>query len=375
MDEKSKEEQRNRYWRAAHKMVGHEEQKQRKADSARRRAERPGARRRQRDWHDDEAETFEKIKRSRPTTTRGPSRSAEELAALPQAVVTAVHQGRVILDNGETARVAGHLLVDTSFRLVVGDEVHFDSQGGQARIEARITRRTCLSRPDPGNPHHSLVIAANVDMAVIVVSSKDPPLRPGLIDRLLLAIEHGGATPVVSVNKLDLLVGTEEHQQLQRTLAPYRELGCAVFCCSAATGAGCEDLRNHIAGSACVFVGHSGVGKSSILNAIDPHGDRITGDVREHDGRGRHTTTSSKLRGLADGTRVIDTPGVRSFGLDALLPDQVRQGFAEFARFAAGCRFSDCTHVHEPDCAVQEAAANGALPAARYASYRRILDA
>lgn len=376
VDEKSKESQRDRYLRAARKIVGHEEQKQRKADSAKRRAERGNTRRRQRDWDDDDAGTFEKIRRSRPTkAARGPSRSAHELAALPQAVVTAVHQGRMMLDNGMTARVAGHLLVDPTFRLAVGDEVHFDSPGGQARIEARIARRTCLSRPDPGNPHRALVIAANVDLAVIVVAAKDPPLRPGLIDRLLLAIGHGGAEAVICVNKIDLLATEREHEDLEHTLAPYDELGCTVFRCSAATGVGCGDLREHAAGHTCVFVGHSGVGKSSILNAMDPLGDRITGDVREHDGRGRHTTTSSTLRVLADGTRVIDTPGVRSFGLDVMAADHVRAGFAEFAPFALGCRFADCTHMHEPECAVQDAAANGALSPARYASYRRILEA
>lgn len=380
MDEKSKEAQRNRYLRAAHKIVGHEEQKQRKSDSARRRAQRPSSRRQARDWDpaawaDGDDQTFEKIQRSHPTKrTSGKQKSGEELAALPTAIVTAVHQGRVVLDNGETARVAGHLLVDTAFRLVVGDVVRFGTHSGQARIEARDPRRSCLSRPDPGNPHHALVIAANVDLAIIVVAAKDPPLRPGLIDRLVLAIEHGGAAPAVCVNKFDLC-NEQERAEVAATVAPYRELGSEVFCCSAQTGEGCNELREFLAGKSSVFVGHSGVGKSSILNALDPHGDRITGDVRQYDGRGRHTTTASSLRDLPDGTRVIDTPGVRSFGLDGLSPGQVRDGFGEFARFAAGCRFSDCTHVHEPECGVREAAENGGLTLARYQSYCRILAA
>lgn len=380
MDEKSKEAQRNRYLRAARKMVGHEEQKQRKSNSASRRTQRSQSRRPSRDWDADSWEegddqTFEKIQRSQPTKrTGGTQRSADDLAALPTAIVTAVHQGRVVLDNGETARVAGHLLVDTTFRLVVGDVVRFETPSGQTRIEARDPRRSCLSRPDPGNPHHALVIAANVDLAVIVVAAKDPPLRPGLIDRLALAIEHGGATPAVCVNKFDLC-NEGERAEVEATVAPYRDLGCEVFCCSAATGEGCDELRSFIAGKGSVFVGHSGVGKSSILNALDPHGDRITGDVRQYDGRGRHTTTASSLRDLPDGTRVIDTPGVRSFGLDGLSAEQVRDGFAEFARFAAGCRFSDCPHVHEPECGVREAAENGNLTLARYQSYCRILAA
>ena len=116
------------------------------------------------------------------------------------------------------------------------------------------------------------------------------------------------------------------------------------------------------------------LGKSSILNVIDPSGTRVTGATREYDGKGRHTTSWSSLRELDDGTRVIDTPGVRSFGLDQLEPSEVRAGFAEFEPFARGCRYADCSHVQEPRCAVREAVSRDALSAERYASYLRILD-
>ncbi len=278
-----------------------------------------------------------------------------------------MHHGRVTLDDGETVSTAGQ-------DLAVGDEVALARTDGPARIESRIERRTCLSRPDPGNPNRSLVIAANVDVAVIVVAAKDPPLRPGLIDRMLFAIERGGVTPVVCVNKLDLLDHHRERDELERTMTPYVQLGHAVVFCSATTGDGIDQLRGHLAGCACVFVGHSGVGKSSVLNAIDPRGERSTGDVRQFDGRGRHTTTWSSMRMLEDGTRVIDTPGVRAFGLDKLDPAQVRAFFAEFVPIAGGCRYSDCTHIHEPECAVREAVEGGKLSIERYASYVRILS-
>ena len=147
-----------------------------------------------------------------------------------------------------------------------------------------------------------------------------------------------------------------------------------LFAASASSGTGLEELCAHLAGKTCVFVGHSGVGKSSLLNAIDPEGERSVGDVRTYDGRGRHTTTSSSLRPLGDGTRVIDTPGIRGFGLEHLDPAQVREGFPDLAAFARECGFRDCSHVHEPDCAVRDAVEDGRLSAARYGSYLRVLE-
>ena len=367
-DHKSKEEQRERHRRAMKRSVGYEEGKQRKAESAARRAERRSSVRQRHDWDEDD-ESFEKIRRTRRAPTGGKSASSDDptLIGLPWGIVAAVHYGRVTLDDGETVSTAGE-------ELAVGDEVALAQTDGPARIAARIERRTCLSRPDPGDTGRTLVIAANVDVAVIVAATKDPPLRPGLIDRLLFAVERGGVTPVVCVNKVDLLHHDHERRELDTTVEPYAQLGHAVFLCAATTGEGVDELREHLSGRTCVFVGHSGVGKSSVLNAIDPRGQRGTGDVRRFDGRGRHTTTWSSMRVLGEGTRVIDTPGVRAFGLDELSPAQVRAGFEEFVPISAGCRYSDCTPIPEPQCAVREAVEDGQLPAARYASYTRILS-
>ena len=239
------------------------------------------------------------------------------------------------------------------------------------RIEGVVPRRSCLARSDPGNPHRELAIAANVDVAVIVAAAVDPPLRPGLVDRFLLGLERGGIDPVVCVNKVDLL-DAEGARELEGLLVPYVELGLDVVRCSAAEGAGVDELRSLLRAKTCVFVGHSGVGKSSLLNALDPGGERSTGDVRAYDGRGRHTTTSSSLRELADGTCVIYTPGVRSFGLAQLTLPELRAAFPELEELASSCRFPDCTHVHEPDCAVEAALEEGRLHAARVDSYRRL---
>ncbi|MEZ5966458.1 MAG: ribosome small subunit-dependent GTPase A [Planctomycetota bacterium] len=368
-----KQRQLERFRRGMLHHVGHDEERRRKRTSKQRRAARGGSTPRARTWSDDEL-PFEKIVRGPQTVVCGTTSPADAGAAgLPQAMVAAVHHGRVHLDNGEVARVSGRLCVDPSFRLAVGDVVAYATTDGPARIEARLPRRTWLARPDPGNVHRELVLAANVDLGVIVVAAKDPPLRPGLIDRMLLALARGGVAAVVCVNKIDLLA-TDERTELTRTLAAYVDLGAAVVTCAAKDGEGIEILRRSLAGKTCVFVGHSGVGKSSLLNALDPGGTRAVGAVRAYDGRGRHTTTSSSLRQLGDGTRVIDTPGVRSFGLDAVDPVELRASFAEFDAFLGRCRFRDCLHWHEPDCAVREAAADGDLPPLRYASYLRILE-
>jgi len=370
MDEQDKERSWRRYKRAERHMVGRDEELRRKAEARRRRAHRGRDAPRSRDV--DDGETFAKIKRTRDDRRR---QEARDLTGLPRAVVDAVHRGRVCLDDGQEARLAGRLAADPEFDLAVGDEVAFSTTAGPARIEARLPRRSVLARRDPSHPARELVLAANVDVGVIVVAAKEPPLRPGLVDRVLLALVRGGVAPLLCVNKVDLLATPAERGDLDRALGPYHELGVPVCACSAASWRGIDDLRRHVTGKTCVFTGHSGVGKSSLLNGLDPDGMRSVGSVRTGDGRGRHTTTGSSLRTLADGTRVIDTPGVREFGLDRLDRSDVEAGFPEIAAVARACRHGDCTHVHEPMCAVREAVERGTLPAARLASYLRIVGA
>lgn len=370
MDEKDKQKQRDRFARYLKKHVDRDEQNRRRVSSRRRRADRrPGGPRRN-VWSEDEDVTFEKISSVR--RRGGSGRSSEVDPTLPHATVVAVHRGRVELDTGERARLSSHLALDPTLRLAVGDRVAFSSPGGQARVEAILERRTCLARPDPGNSNDEMIIAANIDLAVIVAAAADPPLRPGLIDRILLGLSRGGVDPAICVNKIDL-VHNRERQELETILVPYRELGIPVFTSSATRCSGLTELRRHLAGRTCVFVGHSGVGKSSILNALDPRGARTTGDVRA-DGKGRHTTTWSSLRDLGEATRVIDTPGIRAFGLERLDPAEVRDGFSDFAPFSGGCRYADCPHVRESECGVRDAADRGDLPRARYESYLRILE-
>lgn len=275
--------------------------------------------------------------------------------------------------GGEELEVtlAGDLQRASRSSLAVGDTALVQGEGDAARLVRVLPRRTLLSRPDPHDAHMERLIAANVDLVVIVVSVRSPPLREGLIDRYLVVADRGGADALVLVNKADLL--GEDREALEAILRPYADIGLRVLYTSAREGAGIEALRAAIAGRTTVFVGHSGVGKSSILNALAPDLALRTGEVNAWHGKGRHTTTASELHDLGDGTRIIDTPGVRSLGLTRVDAGALGWFFPEFEPFVGDCAYRDCTHDHEPDCAVRRAVEAGALPRRRFDSYLRLL--
>jgi ribosome biogenesis GTPase len=279
---------------------------------------------------------------------------------IAEAQVVSVSSGRCYAVNA-----SGLLSCRNQLPVAPGDFVALVE--GQ-RVKRILPRRTFLSRPDPMNPRLEKVVAANMDLVVVVVAVADPPLHPGLIDRYLIAIERGGAEAAICVNKCELGVG----ETVEQALLPYRSLPAPIVICSANSGEGLDELRTVIGGKLCVFVGHSGVGKSSLLNALLPGAGAATGGVSSGSGKGRHTTTRSQIYDLSGGARVIDTPGVREFGLWRLQPAEVRQYFHDFDEAAAGCRFSDCTHLHEPDCAVRAHAEAGLIAPARYQRYKSI---
>jgi ribosome biogenesis GTPase len=254
--------------------------------------------------------------------------------------------------------------------LAVGDRVVVGEESGAWRLQEVLPRRTVLSRPDPMNPRRQRLIAANIDIVVHVVSIRKPPLRPRLIDRYLIAIQRGGAQPMLCVNKIDL---AEDRAAELAPLAPYAGIGVPVMACSTKTGEGIDALRAALQGKTAVLVGHSGVGKSSILNALDARLDLATGDLHRR-GTGRHTTSASTLHDLGDSTYLIDTPGVREFGLWDLDRASLRDYFPEFAEAGEWCRFNDCTHVHEPSCEVRRRVESGELNAARYDTYLRLAE-
>ena len=254
--------------------------------------------------------------------------------------------------------------------MCVGDDVVVARDPSGVDLVIRVCpRRTYLARRDTQNRHREQLLVANVDTVVVTAAATDPPFRPRLVDRYLVAIRRGGADAVLAINKMDD-ADEERREELERLVEPYRAIGLAVHLVSASTGEGLAALCETLAGCRCAFVGHSGVGKSSLVTAMGSAA--VAGGLAEH-GRGRHTTSTATLHQLPGGTQVIDTPGVRQFGLHQLSRRELRDGFVEFAPFAVHCGFADCTHSHEEGCAVRDAVERGEIAGARYDSYQRLL--
>jgi ribosome biogenesis GTPase len=333
------------------------------------------------DWEDPPASRRGGGKRRKPAPAAedpfdtGAWGVAADVDPRDAAIVISIGSGRCRLFHGERefdCVVPTELAVRQKSALAVGDRVVVETLDGVCKLAAVLRRRTVLSRPDPLNPHLQRLIAANIDVVIHVVSVKAPPLRPRLIDRFLIAIQRGGAQAGICVNKVDLLDADERARELA-SLDPYRALGVPVIGCSIKTGEGIAELRALVEGKTCALVGHSGVGKSSILNALDERLDILTGELHKR-GTGRHTTTASTLHDLGGDTYLIDTPGIREFGLWNLTAEALPDYFPEFAEPGEYCRFNDCTHLHEPGCAVKERAESGQLSRARYDAYVRLAE-
>jgi ribosome biogenesis GTPase / thiamine phosphate phosphatase len=291
------------------------------------------------------------------------TRAAQSVEIDHPGVVASVLGSEILVESqGELVRVAGCLMP-----LVVGDEVRVGTSPQGPVITESLPRRTKLSRPDVGGKALEKVIAANMDMVMIVVSFVSPPFHPRLIDRFLVAIEAGGAQPGLCINKLDLLGDSPMPPEIEI----YKAIGLTPILCSTSTGVGLETLREKLAGKTAAFVGHSGVGKSSLVNALFPELDLRTGEVIKGYGRGAHTTTWSSLHHLPLGTTLIDTPGIKSLGLWSLTLPLLLESFPELS--GVSCRFRDCRHQNEPGCGVKQAVEKGDIAPYRYDAFLRLL--
>lgn len=229
-------------------------------------------------------------------------------------------------------------------------------------------RRNVLER---ANFHgHPQAIASNLDHVVIVVTPRDPPLRPGLIDRYLIASDQAGLAPIICLNKADLIA---EDEAPRHVLAPYEGLGIPVVATSNQNpGIGVAALAALLRHRRSVLVGHSGVGKSSLACELIPGLNRRVGEVNETIGRGRHTTTTAALLALPQGGELVDTPGIRAFGLVRVEPQALASHYPEFVSREEACRFRGCSHIHEPGCAVRAAVLAGEIDPGRYERYIQI---
>jgi ribosome biogenesis GTPase len=265
-----------------------------------------------------------------------------------------------------TRRLLKTLTTDQRHVVAAGDRVVFrpveNSDPKEGCIERVEPRRGCICRAVRGRQQ---ILVANVDQLAIVSSAVEPRLKPHLIDRMLVTAEKGGVRPLVCINKVDLV----DPAGLQPLLGVYAQMGYEVLLVSATSGFGIERLRRALAGRANVVVGQSGVGKSSLLNCIDPSFDLNVEPVSEDNDKGKHTTTTARLLPLAGGGYVVDTPGVRQFQLWDVTAEEVAGFFRDLRPYVNLCRFPDCTHMHEDGCAVKDAVADGRLDERRYESY------
>jgi ribosome biogenesis GTPase len=257
---------------------------------------------------------------------------------------------------------------------VIGDRVRVAVMAdGAGMIEAVEPRRSKFSRRQPGprGTWKEDMLVANVDQVLVVFACADPMPHLRMLDRFLVVAEHNQVGPVVVANKVDLVGLQRAHEQF----AIYDRIGYPVHYVSAREGIGVEELAERLAGRVSVVTGPSGVGKSTLLNAIQP-GLRIeTGAVSEFLHKGRHTTTTAVLHPVdgASGGYVADTPGLRELGLWQIPPNELAWCFPEMEPFLGSCAFNDCRHLEEPRCAVLAAVARGDIPAERHDSYRRLL--
>lgn len=266
--------------------------------------------------------------------------------------------------------------------VAVGDKVMFEFDGKEgempspehpAVIISVLPRKNYMIRKSANLSRQAHIIAANLDRAFIVVTMNFPEVKLPFLDRLLVTCEVYGIPAVITVNKTDLY-NEDDLARLKVFHEIYEGAGYEVLDVSALTGEGTGTIREMCKDSVSLFSGVSGVGKSSLIKAVDPTLSPRTGEISEAHLQGKHTTTFYEMYPLASGGFIIDTPGIRGFGLVDLSKEEIALYFPEMRRVSAGCRFAPCTHTHEPGCAVKDAVAAGSISPERYESYLGMLD-
>ena len=283
----------------------------------------------------------------------------------------AVLKGKIRLRNNESTNP-----------VAVGDHVRFESSSdilsdislkNPAQISEVLDRKNHLIRKSTNLSRQSHVIAANVDMAFAVVSLYFPEIKLPFLDRMLVTCEVYGIPVTIVLNKVDLY-REEAPQAVADFIDIYTNAGYRVVCTSARTGEGVDELRSLTCGNVCLFSGESGVGKSSLIKALDPTLDPKIGRISDVHLQGKHTTSLYEMYRLQTGGWVIDTPGLRGFGLVNLEKEEISRYFPEMLKISENCRFTPCTHTHEPGCAVKEAVEDGRISPERYSSYLGMIE-
>lgn len=352
-------------------LKGWEKEKQRRQLSKAKVKANRDSRPRRRDWED--ADDYPQVERIMP---RGEMERRQQTQAVVQAasvgstgVVIEVSSGlcRVAIeDRVLICTVRGSLTAqETGYTnvIAVGDEVQITEKGEQGVVEAILPRRTVLARPDG---HLQQIIVANVDQLLIVGAWRNPPLWLELIDRYRITAARNDIQPILCINKIDL---AEDRTACEELLTPYQQDGLTMLFTSAETGEGIAELRTLLKDRTTVLAGMSGVGKSSLLSQVQPGLNLKVSAISDYFKEGRHTTTQVSRWPMEQGGVVIDTPGIREFGLAGLEAAELASYYPEIDAYASQCRFADCSHQEEPDCAVRAAVQRGAIAAWRHKNY------
>lgn len=259
--------------------------------------------------------------------------------------------------------------------VAVGDNVVFEQEPGKdtAVIKSIETRNNLIVRKSVNLSKASHIIAANVDLAIVVATIAQPRTSTGFIDRFLVTAEAYHIPTALIFNKCDLYT-EDQIGDMCVLMEYYQSIGYTTFGVSAKTGFQIEELRDLMRGKICLFLGHSGVGKSALVNALDPSLNVRIGEISDVHEKGKHTTTFAEMHHLDFGAWIVDTPGIKEFALYDLEKETLAQRFPEMRELMSECRFNNCTHMHEPGCAVKQALENGDIADWRYVNYLRMMN-
>ena len=277
------------------------------------------------------------------------------------------------------ARMKGVLKIDDitiTNPVAVGDKVNVEIENeteGTAIINEILPRHNYINRQSPRFKHQHHIVAANLDQSILVATLKEPKTSQGFIDRFLVACEMYHVAAFIVFNKSDLYK-TKELEKYEQWKAMYETVGYKVLLVSADKNEGIEQLNSILSNKISLLSGHSGVGKSSLLNVLMPGMNRKVQDVSGWSGKGQHTTTFAEMFDLPGGGSIIDTPGMREFGLVDIEKSELSHYFPEMRDRLNGCQFNNCMHINEPDCAIKEAVRQGEIYEDRYVSYVNILE-
>lgn len=290
---------------------------------------------------------------------------------LKEGLVIAHHGNKLIIENTARQRIPCTARRNIG-NVVCGDQVLWESDGHEGGVVTAVQPRSSLLIR-PGFADKIKPVAANITLMVVIIAVKPAP-QPGLIDRYLVAAESLGIQPILVINKTDLLAQADISRWLA-DFAIYADIGYDVIQTSCKTIRGLDALSDKLSNNTAILVGQSGVGKSSLINALLPDLSLKVQALSEQIGQGQHTTSHSEMYKLADeSARIIDSPGVRDFRLGHLEKPTIEKGFIEFRPFIGRCKFSDCSHQHEPDCALQHAVSENLVSRQRLESYLEIIN-